>query len=195
MFSLQFWIGVLFIIDLFIILFFLIFVNRLARQRLAEQQAAGGKNPGGSAYDNIEAHQKAVNSAADIIEMLEPLVRESRDAADAFEKQISEKKALIKELNESLDSRIISINLLLSRSESLLRDLKDKNTAAVSENAFQGRAAPPPENVFDQQNSIIDLYSRGFDADTIAARLSIPTGEVRLVIDLKEKFMAMGLKE
>ena len=42
-----------------------------------------------------------------------------------------------------------------------------------------------------QQNKIIDLYYQREDVDAIAEKLSIPKGEVQLVIDLKEKFIAM----
>ena len=52
-----------------------------------------------------------------------------------------------------------------------------------------------PGNVLDQQNSIIDMYNRGFDIDSIVSKLSMPKGEVKLVIDLKEKFKAMEQKE
>ena len=45
--------------------------------------------------------------------------------------------------------------------------------------------------VIDQQNQIIEMYYQNFDIDTIAQRLSIPKGEVQLVIDLKKKFVAM----
>ena len=43
----------------------------------------------------------------------------------------------------------------------------------------------------DQQNKILSLYYQNLDVDTIAQKLSLPKGEVRLVIDLKEKFIAM----
>ena len=45
--------------------------------------------------------------------------------------------------------------------------------------------------VFDQQNQIIDMYNQNFDVDSISKKLSIPKGEVLLVVDLKKKFVAM----
>ena len=104
LFTFEFWIGIQFIIDLFIILCFLIFVKRAARMRAAS--SFNGKN-----VIDQENTEKASN---EIIGMLEPFLKESKATADSFDRQIKEKKKLIHELNDSLDSRIISINLLIS---------------------------------------------------------------------------------
>ncbi len=69
-----------------------------------------------------ESTEEAAN---EIIEMLEPFVKESKATADSFDRQIKEKRKLINELNESLDSRIISINLLISRAEAAKEDLRN----------------------------------------------------------------------
>jgi len=66
------------------------------------------------------AVQMVDRAAQDIIDLLDPLVKGSESAANAFAGQIKEKQRLIRELNETLDSRIISINLLLSRAEVVL---------------------------------------------------------------------------
>ncbi|MBF0203123.1 MAG: hypothetical protein HQK67_02165 [Desulfamplus sp.] len=65
-------------------------------------------------------------AAQDIIDLLDPLVKGSESAANAFDHQIKEKQRLIKGLNDALDSRIISINLLLSRTEVILNS-QDKS--------------------------------------------------------------------
>ena len=188
LFSFEFWIGIQFIIDLFIILCFIIFVRRAANVKLSNQSTGTDKINQG----NVE------NTANNIIEMLEPLVKESKVTADSFDKQIKEKKKLIKELNESLDSRIISINLLISRAEAAKEDLRNIKME-VDRQSLQPLPVRQnldlPENVLDQQNSIIDMYNRGFDIESIASKLSMPKGEVKLVVDLKEKFKAMELQE
>ncbi|MBF0302801.1 MAG: hypothetical protein HQK73_07155 [Desulfamplus sp.] len=170
-------------------------------------------------------------AAQDIIELLEPLVKGSESTAASFEHQIKEKQRLIKNLNDTLDSRIISINLLLSRSEVILNS-KDKSIYQHqpasnrrqnqnnnnSRNSAQGlgndgdircsgaasglynsawstvddSTQEESENsLIDQQQKIVEFYQQGLDVDTIASKLSMPRGEVQLVISLKEKFMQM----
>ncbi len=194
LFSFEFWIVILFIIDILIILCFLIFVRRAANIKVSAQY-----NPN----DRIN-QRKAEKTADNIIGMLEPFVKESKKTADSFEKQIIEKRKLIHELNESLDSRIISLNLLISRAEAAKEDLRNLKIEvarqplqplSLQSQSMQQNSSDFSDNVLDQQNSIIDMYNRGFDIDTIVAKLSMPKGEVKLVIDLKKKFKAMEQKE
>ncbi len=148
---------------------------------------------------------QASGSAQKIMALLEPLVIESGKTAISFEKQIKEKKRLIKELNEALDSRIISINLLLSRADAQQKNLEDRQSrishqqtipddfvskvsAQISQQASQHASM---SQVDDQQNQILGLYYQDVSVDAIAQKLSIPKGEVQLVVDLKEKFVAM----
>ncbi|MCK5310646.1 MAG: hypothetical protein KAJ62_00960 [Desulfobacteraceae bacterium] len=188
LFSFEFWIGIQFIIDLFIILCFLVFVKRVRNTQLSNQYNGKGR------IDQENA-EKATN---DIIEMLEPFVKESKITADSFDKQIKEKRKLISELNESLDSRIISINLLISRAEAAKEDLRNLRIE-VARQPIQPLPSKQnsnlSENVLDQQNSILDMYNNGFDIDAIVSKLSMPKGEVKLVIDLKKKFKAMELQD
>lgn len=188
LFSIEFWIGIQLLIDLFIILLFLIFVKRVGKIKFSQNyngnDAAGQEN--------------AEKTANDIIEMLEPFVKESKVTADSFDKQIKEKRKLISELNESLDSRIISINLLISRAEAAKEDLRnlkmEVDRAPVQQ--FQVKQTPDiTEKILDQQNNIIDMYNSGLDVDAIVSKLSMPKGEVKLVIDLKKKFKAMEQNE
>lgn len=199
--SLEFLIAVLFIIDVFLVVLLLLFAKRI-NQRV-NQMNPGQMNPG---QMNIESRNgfmeppshmpgenSALESAREILDLLEPLVTESRKAALSFDEQIREKRKLSRDLNDALDTRIISINLLLSRADSLQKKLEDRQHT-IQQPAPVFNSAPSPfreSNVLDQQNQIIDLYRQREDVDTIAEKLSIPKGEVQLVIDLKEKFIAM----
>jgi len=107
-----------------------------------------------------------------VMAMLEPLLKEADAVSSTFEKQLKEKNRLIHSLNEKLDSRIISLNLLLNRARS-------NSMTPATDNQ---------KNVYDQQESIIALYQKGDDARTIADKLSMPRGEVDLVLDLKTRF-------
>ncbi len=140
-----------------------------------------------------EDSKQASGSALEIIEMLEPLVKESRKAAISFDKQVKEKKRLLKELTNALDTRLISINLLLSRADAFQKKIEERQMLVNDARSLPDTSMPKPsENaVVDQQNEIIEMYNKDFDIDSIAQRLSIPKGEVQLVIDLKKKLVAM----
>ncbi len=194
--SLEFLIAVLFIIDVFFVVLLLLFAKRI-NQRVNQmnfgQITLGQMNLGSREGINIPGENPALESAREILDLLEPLVKESRKAASSFDEQIREKRKLSRDLNDALDTRIISINLLLSRADSLQKKLEDRQHT-IQQSAPVFNPAPSPfreSNVLDQQNQIIDLYHQREDVDTIAEKLSIPKGEVQLVIDLKEKFIAM----
>ena len=114
-----------------------------------------------------------------IIQMLEPMIRDADAAAKSFEKQLKEKKRLINQLNESLDGRIISLNLLLNRTDSQLTS------------DFRESGSTHKKHVFDQQEAILEEFNKGHDAATAARALSIPKNEVEMVYDLKQKFLSL----
>jgi hypothetical protein len=115
-----------------------------------------------------------------IIQMLEPLIRDADSTAKSFEKQLKEKKRLIDRLNESLDGRIISLNLLLNRTDALFTS------------DFRGCVSGDRKHVFDQQEAILEQFNKGHDAATAARTLSIPKNEVEMVYDLKQKFLSLA---
>jgi hypothetical protein len=193
MVSLEFLVAVLFIIDGFLVILLLLFARRVKQMNLESRNSnAALPVPGGRPVHESDSAETS-ESAREILSLLEPLVVESQKAALSFDEQIREKRKLSKDLNDALDTRIISINLLLSRADSLQKKLEDRqHIMQQTVPAFNATPSPPGEsNVLDQQNQIIDLYRQRTDVDTIAEKLSIPKGEVQLVIDLKEKFIAM----
>jgi hypothetical protein len=62
----------------------------------------------------------------------------------------------------------------------ILADLSREETVEV-----------PAGTVENQQHQILKMYRQNYDIDTIAQELSIPRGEVQLVVDLKKKFLEM----
>jgi hypothetical protein len=111
-------------------------------------------------------------AAERLMGLLEPLLVEADRTARAFDAQLQEKNRLIQQINERLDSRIISLNLLLNRADA----------------CGCGTSAKTP-HVYDQQEEIIALDRAGMDAETISSRLSLPRGEVDLVLDLHHKLL------
>lgn len=120
-------------------------------------------------------------SAAKMVALMEPLLNEAESVAKMFESQIMEKKHLIHELNEKLDSRIISLNLLLNRADAFLA----RPMAPSIGETIQA------DRVHDTQKAILELYQKGLDPQAISRELSVSGQEVDLVIALKKKFIAM----
>ena len=187
-FSLEFWIAVLLLFNFFVVVFLFFTIKKVNQLQDRSRQ----KEPSESESSSEETENLVGKYTAKVTAILEPLVEESRKTAIQFESQIKEKKRLIKELNDALDSRIININLLLSRADTQQKKLEEHQEEFQRQQKINDRvdAIPTPRTVDDQQQ-ILDLYYQNIDVDTIARKLSIPAGEVQLVIDLKEKFLAM----
>ncbi len=124
--------------------------------------------------------QKEISSEAaeKVINIIEPFLADAESAADAFGKQLHEKNRLIHDLNKKLDNRIISLNLLLNRANDSMHNVSEE-------------LSPGNTHVYDQLKGITQLYEKGNDAGAIAGKLSMPKGEVDLVLDLKRKLLAM----
>lgn len=191
LFSIELMIAVLFFISFFLMIVVFVLVKKMNRFR-AVNTPAPSATPSVSWEDEDKDASIAKGTASDIIQMLEPLMQEAHKTAIRFDEQIKEKKRLLKELNDALDTRIININLLLSRAETLHKKLEEKpKQPSQMPAAAKAPLYPSSQSVVDQQNEIIALYNNQTDIDSIAQQLSIPKGEVQLVIDLKKKFLEM----
>lgn len=116
--------------------------------------------------------------------LFEGVLTNANKIAGQFKDQLEEKHLLIKRLNEQLDKRIISLNVLLNRADILL--------------SRQGRKTEGNDELVSlnsQQSEIIGLANKGHQPDEIATLLSIPEGEVKLVLDLKKKFSEIDSEE
>ncbi len=193
----QIFIVLLVVVNVFLLLLLWVVLRRISRWQ--------GGMAGMPTQEEVLEAQKAfedskagIEKSSEILDMLESLVVDAKAAAENFEEQIREKRMLSKTLNDALDSRIISINLLLSRAKTLHEKLESQQDKVIQQagTLCSQTGAPPSRqtsrvNVFDQQQQIIDMYYRKKDVDSIAQALSIPREEVRMVIELKEKFIAM----
>jgi hypothetical protein len=152
--SVQYWIFFQIILDLFLVALIILFIRNF----------------------KTGLRQEASKEAArQVIGLLEPLLVEAKSTASTFEEQLKEKARLVQSINERLDSRIISLNLLLNRASSHLTEEGEEGGASGN-------------HIYDQQNAILKLYAEHHDPEEIARQLSLPRGEVDLVIDLKKKF-------
>ena len=187
LFSNEFWIATLFIFQFLLVVILFVQAKKINRLKFV------AKENNRQEEDARAERRHASNSATDIIKMLEPLMRESKKTAIAFDEQVKEKKRLLKALNHALDDRIININLLLSRAETqqnkLLEQLNKPSPVSLAAPALNPDASSSA--VLDQQHRILELYEQRLSPDDIARQLSVPKGEVTMVIDLKKKFLEM----
>ncbi len=187
LFSVEFWVAILFFINFSLVLFVFILIRKM-NGFLTEQafQAAFEKER--------EENDPVSDTASDIMDMLEPLVKDSREAAIQFDEQIKDKKRLIKSLNDALDSRIININLLLSQADAMQKKIEERQAESgriLADLSRDGAVEVSAGTLENQQHQILKMYHQNYDIDTIAQELSIPRGEVQLVVDLKKKFLEM----
>jgi DNA-binding NarL/FixJ family response regulator len=155
----EFWVITQVAIDLCLIILFVVFLRQV--------KGAGARPKPG------EIEQ--------VTQILEPVLRDAQASAGQFEAQLREKQRIVSSLNERLDSRIISLNLLLNRAEACIASCKK----GPGENETPGR------EVSDLQQEIMTLAEQGLEAKEIASRLQVSKGEVTLVLDLKKRFLEM----
>ena len=116
--------------------------------------------------------------------VFESFLIDAEKMAGQFKAQLEEKHRLIQSLNEQLDKRIVSLNVLLNRADVLLSSQGEGGIEPHTNTTTEG-----------QQTEIIKLAREGRSAEKIAQILSLPQGEVRLVLDLKKKFLRMAKTE
>lgn len=112
---------------------------------------------------------------------LEPVLREAKETADQFDRQLKEKQLIVRSLNERLDSRIISLTLLLNRAEA----------GFASPQSTPMGGSDPIMDGSELQQQIVTLATNGTSTAEAARRLGISEGEVKMVLDLKRKFQEM----
>jgi len=157
--TIQFWVIVQVVVDLLLIIFFVIFMRQL--------KASGTK--------------KVLSGLKPLPQELGPLLKDAERLAGKFEVQLKEKQRLVRKLNEHLDKRVISLNLLLNRAEICLASDEKESCGKDRRN----------RHVYDLQEEIIGLGEKGIAPDEIANRMGISKGEVTLVLELKRKFQEM----
>ena len=165
MLSTEFWI-VFQMLTILVLIGFLVYFLR---------NIPGGKGEAGPVSDDGSGKVKKM------LGLMESLLNEAESTARIFESQIIEKKQLIYQLNEKLDSRIISLNLLLNRADACL----SMNPSLGNTDNQYGTG------ISDMQEAILALFSQGKEAQAISDTLSVSRKEVDLVISLKKKFIAM----
>jgi DNA-binding NarL/FixJ family response regulator len=102
--------------------------------------------------------------------------------SEQFKDQLEEKKHMIKMINQHLEKRITSLNMMLNRTDALLFHNRQYD------NLDRG-------SLDNQKKQILKLEKQGHSSEQIADTLSIPREEVMLVLELKKKDEQQGSKE
>lgn len=124
---------------------------------------------------------ETMRKAADL---LESLVTDSSKVAEQWRDQIEKKQELMRQMNEQLDERIVSLKLLCSRAEALRQSAR---TATGSN--------PEGASLTGRERKIITLARKGRGTDEIADQLDLPRGEVDLVLGLEKKLSRLGAEK
>jgi DNA-binding NarL/FixJ family response regulator len=119
------------------------------------------------------------------IELFESLISDADKMAGEFKDQLEEKFLLVKRLNKKLDKKIVSLNVLLNRADAFL------SSPLGQEKGDDAK----PVSLSARQTKILSMEKEGTGVEEIADRLSIPKGEVQLILDLSKKFSEIHDKE
>ncbi|MBW1708046.1 MAG: hypothetical protein JRJ86_23300 [Deltaproteobacteria bacterium] len=109
--------------------------------------------------------------------MFESLLVDADKISGQLREELEEKHQLINGLNEKLDKRVMSLNVLLNRADALLSSY-DRGPADANDN---------PVSLKSQEKEILRLAKKGLDLEKITQILTIPKGEVKLVLDLNKR--------
>lgn len=120
------------------------------------------------------------SSSSKIRRALTPFLKDAEKTALQFDSQVKEKRKLIKQLNDTLDTKISSINFIINRAENILNS---------SLNQFEEEKEEKSDN---REEKIIELYQKGYSNEEIAKALGLSLGEVTMIIDLRKKFDSLG---
>ncbi len=138
-------------IDIVFLLFFIVLIKRL---------------------NNLKRNQTFEKET----QIFESLIKDADKMEGQFVDQLKAKSQLVNELNEQLDSRIASLNVLLNRSSVLLSSYDDP------ERSDKGLMESPSS----RRSEILALAADGHDIAEISKKLSIPKGEVTLILNMNK---------
>ena len=116
------------------------------------------------------------------LKLYESMLSDASRISEQFKEQLEEKKHMIKMLNQHLEKRITSLNVMLNRTDALL--FHNRQYDNVDRGAID-----------NQKKQILKLEKQGHSSEQIADTLSIAREEVMLVLDLKKKNAQQGSQE
>lgn len=189
---LEYWIYFQLGIDIALIMLILFFLRYL-RKTLSSQPEV----PPTQTDDSSKAKQQIDTSSLDV---LTSLMETAKDSSAEFDRLIQEKKMLIAVLDEKLELKKRELIRIIKKGEVVTAELR--KCILDSPDPIQSRPSSDiplkieqkeseneqaqEEEKPDQTEAIMELASRGLESHAISARLSIPMGEVELILGLNK---------
>lgn len=205
-FPIEYWIYFQLGIDICLILLILFFLRNLKKTLINQESDQSEKNHEPSLRSEI--FPQIDTSSLDV---LKSLMESAKDSSEEFDRLIQEKKMLIAMLDEKLELKKREFIRIIKKGDAVTEELKryildaeDKSDEKVTLTYDPSKKRPiqnnPPnsdlyqtqdqtvgqEEKPDQTEAIMELSSRGLENSAIAARLSIPIGEVELILGLNK---------
>ena len=183
LFSMEFWLGATLFINFLLLLSVWFLVRKLRKNGICssvnkDQVASLSALIYRETIEKLEARldnladkaavQMVDRGAQDILDLLDPLVKGSESTAATFDGQIKDKQRLIRELNDALDARIISINLLISRAETVIGSSSSSLVRSGDNTPYSDAFHPPrPMGGKNANFSGINTFSEFKDRDAM----------------------------
>ena len=108
------------------------------------------------------------------LKLYESMLSDARRTSEQFKKQLDEKKHMIKMINQNMEERITSLNVMLNRTDALLFHNRQYDNMDM-------------KSLNNKKKEILKLEKQGHSSEQIADILSIPRETVMLVLDIKKK--------
>lgn len=201
-FPLEYWIYFQLGIDIGLILLILFFLRHLKKTLINRESDLPQKNE-----EPLLQTAKLPQIDTSSLDVLKALMESAKDSSEEFDRLIQEKKMLIAMLDEKLELKKREFIRIIKKGDAVTAELKkqisdaeDKKTDRPaltydssktgfiqdnSRNPDSEQPIDPEEEKPDQTEAIMELASRGLETNAIAARLSIPAGEVELILGLR----------
>ena len=109
-------------------------------------------------------------------QLFESVIKDADKMEKKLTEKLNEKYHFVNKLNEQLDKRIASLNILMNRTSIILS----------SQNNHEKTDKGLTESISSKKHEILQLAGDGCDVEEIAHKLSLPKGEVMLVLNLSK---------
>lgn len=115
------------------------------------------------------------------IKIFESMLADADKVSDSLRKELEEKRQTIKKLNQKLDTRIVSLKVLLKRADAM----QDSKRSQPADNAGAAGGSDEISSLAEtREKQIIKMARKGYHIEKIAGSLSIPREEVKFIMDL-----------
>jgi len=109
-----------------------------------------------------------------------PFLSEAKKVSEEFDFQVKEKRKIVKQLNETMEAKITSLNFMISRADAIV------NTMSLKENLNE------EQHLENAEEKIITLYEKGYSNSEISEITGVTEGEVSIIVSLRQKIDSLS---